>query len=58
MKINAHSYKACRENIRGDRLRKLINLMLRSAECGKQDILEKKEYLLIVDKLDQVSDAR
>ena len=27
-------YKAFRERIRGDRLIKFINLMLRSAECG------------------------
>ena len=34
MKIDTNSYKAFRERIRGDRLIKLINLMLRSAECG------------------------
>jgi len=34
VKIDAHSYKAFRESLRGDRLIKLINLMLRSAECG------------------------
>ena len=34
MKIDAHSYKAFRKSIRGDRLIKLINLMLKSAECG------------------------
>ena len=33
-KIEAHSYKAFRERIRGDRQIKLINLILRSAECG------------------------
>ena len=33
VKINAHNYKAFRERIRGDRLIKLINLMLRSAKC-------------------------
>ncbi len=35
VKIDAHSYKAFRERIRGDRQIKLTNLMLRSAECGK-----------------------
>ena len=33
VKIEAHSYKVFKESIRGDRLIKLINLMLRSAEC-------------------------
>ena len=33
VKIDAHSYKAFREIIRGDRQRKLTNLMLRSKEC-------------------------
>jgi len=36
----AHSYKAFRESIRGDRLIKLINLMLRSAECGLNILLQ------------------
>ena len=34
IKIDTHSYKAFRESIQDDRLIKLINLMLRSAECG------------------------
>ncbi|MDE5115916.1 MAG: hypothetical protein O4860_01185 [Trichodesmium sp. St2_bin2_1] len=36
MKIDVYSYKALRESIRADILIKLINLMLRSAECGLQ----------------------
>ena len=32
--IDVHSYKTFRESIRSDRLIKLINLILRSAECG------------------------
>jgi len=34
VKIDAHSYKAFRESIWGDRLIKLINLIFRSTECG------------------------
>ena len=36
MKIDVYSYKALRESIRADILIKLINLMLRSAECELQ----------------------
>ena len=36
VKIDVYSYKALRESIRADILIKLINLMLRSAECGLQ----------------------
>jgi hypothetical protein len=41
VKIDAHSDKAFRERIRRDRLIKLINLMLRSAECGLYEIAQK-----------------
>jgi transposase len=34
VKIDVYSYKGFRDSILGDRLIKLINLMLRSAECG------------------------
>ncbi len=34
VKIYAYSYKGFRDSIQGDRLVKLINLMLRSAKCG------------------------
>jgi hypothetical protein len=41
VKINTHSYKAFRESIWGDILIKIIDLMLRSAECGlKKRMLE------------------
>ena len=47
MKIGAHSYKAFRERIWGDRLIKLINLMLRSAECG---VKKNKKMLSCIQK--------
>ena len=34
IKIDAYRYKGFRESIPGDRLIKIINLMLRSGECG------------------------
>jgi hypothetical protein len=37
VKIDVYSYKGFRDSILGDRLIKLINLMLRSAECGFND---------------------
>jgi len=49
VKIDTYSYKAFRESIRGDRLIKLINLMLRSAECGlkvKSRILEAENEVI------------
>jgi hypothetical protein len=49
VKIDAHSYMAFRKSIRGDRLIKLINLMLRSAECGEYLFgWEKKGRLLLL----------
>mgnify|MGYP001089826308 FL=1 len=34
VKIDVYSYKAFMDSVRGDRLIKLINSMLRTAECG------------------------
>jgi hypothetical protein len=38
VKIDVYSYKGFRDSILGDRLIKLINLMLRSAECGLKEL--------------------
>jgi hypothetical protein len=37
VKINTYSYKAFRESIWGDILIKIIDLILRNAECGVLD---------------------
>ena len=53
MKIDAHSYKAFRESIWGDRLIKLINLMLRSAEFGLDNYSETElDVVLLEPKAD------
>jgi Uma2 family endonuclease len=49
VKIDAYSYKAFRECIWGDRLIKLINLMLRSAECGLDNYSETEPDVVLLE---------
>ena len=54
-KIDAHSYKAFMESLRGDILIKIINLILRSAECrlkylsGYLSFLQMVKYLTFLN---------
>ena len=46
MEIDIYNYKTFRGSIWGDRLIKLINLMLRSAECGIKGFQGKNCFIL------------